>query len=909
MVSGQDQIVNSGGGVAANSTKPKHNHEKVWRDLDATRKFLSLIADPDSGVFEIRMIRAVYDKRDGWFKKSDYQVIQSGYFRNADDAILDVCRIRGVNAYVTVNPVNSALLARSPGKVTRQTSVASDADITKIRWLFVDVDAIRPNGISATQDELDAVHDRVGSIFVDHTDLLRHAAYGCSGNGYWILLRLDDLPNDVATERLVTRALHYFSAKYTGDGVKIDTTVKNASRIMPLVGTMKCKGESIEDRPHRLVTIDYVADPLVPLDLPGWLDKVSPPSPDLPVAGNVRALDLVQTSRHLLLARAAAYIAKSDPAISGQDGNKRTYDTCCCLVHGFGLTIDEAWPILQQYNQRCEPPWEDGKLMDTLTKANEAEDGLGRPRGYLAAMERGLSSKLDSRSEILLGNNEHEVRDKVIDALRNEENLFKRGSTLVEIIRSEQSGAIGGPILRVVPRPQIRDLITKHVNFAREVVNDKGITIVPASPPDYIAGAVESAGSWPGIRPIAGITETPIIRDDGTCFDSAGYDEVTDLLFEPSVGFPPLLANPDQDAAREAARMILEVVGDFPFATQGGWAAWLASVLTLLARNLIAGPTPLFLVTANVPGSGKSKLCDLAATIATGRDMARTVYPEADEEMAKQLLAVALEGRPTILFDNRDAGESVGGAALDLALTSESIRGRRLGHTEMLEVPFKAVIFATGNNLDLGGDALRRTVPIRLESKESRPEERESFKISGDLLAYVRSRRGELAIAALTIIRAFLVAGRPQASLTPMDYPAWSGLIRQAVFWSTGTDPCEGRGELHEHDTRQAEIEAIVLGWGSLCESAAKYSMTARTAIGLIESDPIRFEGLHDALADNQGQLTARGVGDRLRRHKNRPTRVGVLKCATNRDKVAEWRVERPIGAGSAGFAGSLATL
>jgi hypothetical protein len=53
--------------------------------------------------------------------------------------------------------------------------------------------------------------------------------------------------------------------------------------------------------------------------------------------------------------------------------------------------------------------------------------------------------------------------------------------------------------------------------------------------------------------------------------------------------------------------------------------------------------------------------------------------------------------------------------------------------------------------------------------------------------------RGELVAAALTILRSFVAAGRPDPRPRPMDYPAWCGLIRNAVHWATGLDPGESR--------------------------------------------------------------------------------------------------------------------
>lgn len=78
--------------------------------------------------------------------------------------------------------------------------------------------------------------------------------------------------------------------------------------------------------------------------------------------------------------RARKYLAAIDPAISGQHGHDITYRAACTLVVDFDLTLDEARPLLQEWNARCEPPWSDEELEHKL------EDAYRSPgeRGSLA---------------------------------------------------------------------------------------------------------------------------------------------------------------------------------------------------------------------------------------------------------------------------------------------------------------------------------------------------------------------------------------------------------------------------------------------------------------------------------------------------------------------------------------------
>ncbi len=77
--------------------------------------------------------------------------------------------------------------------------------------------------------------------------------------------------------------------------------------------------------------------------------------------------------------RARKYHAKLEGAVSGQSGHSATYHAACVLVLDFGLSVDDAWPIMLEYNQRCQPPWNERDLRRKLTEANK-EPG---PRGKL----------------------------------------------------------------------------------------------------------------------------------------------------------------------------------------------------------------------------------------------------------------------------------------------------------------------------------------------------------------------------------------------------------------------------------------------------------------------------------------------------------------------------------------------
>jgi len=84
--------------------------------------------------------------------------------------------------------------------------------------------------------------------------------------------------------------------------------------------------------------------------------------------------------------RVRKYLAKCEPAVSGQHGHNTTFAAACALVHGFALDPETAYPFLAEYNTRCEPPWTEHDLRRKLAQAL-AHPGHQKPRGHLLAAE------------------------------------------------------------------------------------------------------------------------------------------------------------------------------------------------------------------------------------------------------------------------------------------------------------------------------------------------------------------------------------------------------------------------------------------------------------------------------------------------------------------------------------------
>jgi primase-polymerase (primpol)-like protein len=571
-----------------------------------------------------------------------------------------------------------------------------------------------------------------------------------------------------------------------------------------------------------------------------------------------------------------------------------------------GLGQRDKWRTRADYRQRTID-----KAIDECAEVYKPRGGGGKVAPKPSGNGDGHQQGDDKRPEVLITTEEADVNDKAIDALKDDACVYQRNFKLVTIAHDgKPKGAAnvkraeGTPVIRPIQAARLREMLTRVIRW-KKVSKDQGD--VDAHPPMWAVNAILAREEWPTIRYLVGITETPTLRSDGSAIEQPGYDEQTGLLYVPNGKFPAIPASPDHADAEQAAKELLDLVADFPFKPNHK-AGWLAGLLTPMARFLIDGAVPLFLFEANTSGAGKTLLCDVISLITTGRIMTRTGYYHDPTEMDKQIVATALAGDRTVLFDNIENGGRFGNSSLDRALTARSYRGRVLGKSEMTpDLDLCCVFYGTGNNLSLCGDIPRRLISCRLESPMEKPEERSGFRIP-DLLKHVAENRGRLVVAGLTILRAYIRAGKPHRGLTPMDFTAWSSLVRNAIHWATGMDPAEGRKDLSESNPDRQHEAALVHGWYEVQQKLEPGGMTSATMIRQVEkAGKDEFVSLRDTLAEmwprvKPGELPSSGsIGMKIQAIRGKSYDGLHFECVTEVKRSKVWKVVASPKSGESG--------
>ncbi|MDH7510416.1 MAG: hypothetical protein QHH04_05170 [Methanolinea sp.] len=226
----------------------------------------------------------------------------SGYFNDFEALAAAVEPLDSTNGtqgiYVTLNEVNPALLSRRAnrikGRLSKKDATTADSDIIRRRWFPIDIDPVRPSGVSATGDEHERALERADRVAAFLSEKGFPAPIrGDSGNGAHLLYRVD-LPNDAHAMELVKRCLEVLDVLFSDAHAKIDTAIFNAARIWKLYGTISRKGDHTPERPHRRSHLLAVPDRLevADEDLLRHLATSLPSSPAETKSSPRKSLDL-----------------------------------------------------------------------------------------------------------------------------------------------------------------------------------------------------------------------------------------------------------------------------------------------------------------------------------------------------------------------------------------------------------------------------------------------------------------------------------------------------------------------------------------------------------------------------------------------------------------------------------------
>src|ERR1019366_6680960 len=360
------------------------------------------------------------------------------------------------------------------------------------------------------------------------------------------------------------------------------------------------------------------------------------------------------------------------------------------------------------------------------------------------------------------------------------------------------------PRLLALGGAQLREVLSSRARWVKEDA---------VHPPSSVATALAKRGQWKHVRELRAMTLFPVLSATGELRTEEGYDETSRTFYRAGceVSVPE---RPTQKDAKAACATLLDLVADFPFAGAAHKTAWLATLLTPLARFMHDGHAPLVVLAANMPGSGKTTLAQIISTIVTGGSIS-VMACEKGEPNRKEILSKLRAAPSVALIDNVVA--RFGGPNMATLITSRAFEDRSLGHLKTLSAPNDTCWMMTGNRITLAPDMARRCLHVKLQCDAEKPHERSGFRYP-NLMQHVRDHRGELLSAALTILKAYAVAGSPEMNLEPWgSFEEWSKIVRGSLVWSKQPDPAQTRAELEaEAEEGGTEHAQLVEAWEEL---------------------------------------------------------------------------------------------
>ncbi len=465
----------------------------------------------------------------------------------------------------------------------------------------------------------------------------------------------------------------------------------------------------------------------------------------------------------------------------------------------------------------------------------------------------------------------------------------------------------GVVLITAIDEVYLRDLLDRLVEW--EHWNQRKKAYTRCNVPDSIAKTLLArSGLW-RFPVLTGVISAPTLRPDGSLLATPGHDPATGLFFDTQgETFPSIPDRPTREQGRAALdRLIEEVlanpctnaatVAGFAFASPTARAAALSAILTALVRPALP-KAPLHLFRACRAGSGKSLLADTVALIATGKPA--TVFDLAEDDPAEQekrLLAVFLAGDSVINLDNLEG--PLGGKSLAKMLTAETFTGRVLGQSRTVTVPTAATWLATGNNTIVKEDITRRVVLCELDPQLEAPEKREYDR---NLADWIPAHRPALVAAALTALRAYIVAGQPKQPHPVMgSFEEWSRRVRDALTWLGEADPLGDTDKMEDTDPIRMKLRALLLAWhgaftsipSTCAEAVARANETQRDETGTeAPTDPVLHETLTEFFSDpKSGKISSRYMGEFIAKYQRRIECGARFEVSGERHKVKQWRV------------------
>lgn len=478
----------------------------------------------------------------------------------------------------------------------------------------------------------------------------------------------------------------------------------------------------------------------------------------------------------------------------------------------------------------------------------------------------------------------HRVVDAAERELAQVRRYYQRGGLIVTV--ATDPGTREARVQDLTPPALVRALAGAAI---WERFDGRAHDWLRTDPPARHAGVLFDATGYAHLPVLHGIARQPYLRPDGSLMNTPGYDVATQMFGVFNARDFTIPEAPTRAEAEAALALLNDLLREFSFHSEVDRSAALTAMLTAAVRASLS-TAPMFHVRAHMVGSGKSYLCELITAFATAQRGTPTSFPADDEECRKLLLAELLRAPAVVEFDNL-TGDLIAHKSLCTALTSEFMSGRILGVSKTATVTTRALFLSSGNNVGPVQDMTRRCITIRLSPQCEVPAARHFTR--PELVRDVLRERGRYVSAALTIIRAWIVAGRPKSECRALaSFCGWSDLCRQPILWLGGLDATESVFEAMAEDPDRETLARLLQAWWAVFGKTAAMVRDAVAQSSSFHGENGELREILNDIAGERGEINRRKLGWWIRRHAGRIVDGLRIVRATGNGSAERWRIE-----------------
>lgn len=474
--------------------------------------------------------------------------------------------------------------------------------------------------------------------------------------------------------------------------------------------------------------------------------------------------------------------------------------------------------------------------------------------------------------------------DKVVDAAERElaqsGRYYQRGNTISVITTNPENSET---TITAIRPPTIRVALANVAHWEKYQASAGGYVFI--DPPAAYASALYDMPSYQYLPVLKGLTRQPYLRPDGSLMLTPGYDPESCMFGVFSTRDFNVPEAPTMEDARKALGRISELLEEFCFKEEADKSAALCAILTAAVRASLP-KAPMFHTRAPQIGSGKSYLNDIISAFSTPHSVSSTTFPENEEECKKLLLASLLTSPAVINFDNLTC-DLLPYPSLCAVITEEYFFARVLGVSKNASVSTRTLFLSSGNNVGPVQDMGRRTITINLDAECEVPAAKEYN--NPDPLAMLLKERGKYVSAALTIIRAWIAAGRPQQPLKKLaSFGTWVDLCCQPLAWLGLPDPMQSAFAAMHDDPERDLLKRLMDCW---FDCFGKRPVMVRDLVNY-QNLELR-EILEDIAPDRTAGINKKVLGHWLKRNKHRIVDgFRIVEDSASRSAKA-WKVEQ----------------